>query len=529
MTSVNGPSRASSTAATAPTGAPGGVEPEAGPGYAPDRVSLSRRAAAAREGGFSWSRALGAFGRGFGLEARGLWEGMLHHPLQALAMTAGSIALVALLPVVLPVSAAAVGTALTAGFVLYGAAKMALGAIRAFQDHRRGDDRQAEQDFERIGRGGFDVAAVAVPAGLGRAASILVRTRAGQASLEVLEGSRAGQVAERAVATVESLPGRVVGEGRLAAAEAHLASAVDAVRGSAAVRAVRGNGAVRDASAAFDAVFDNPSVRALQAADDQRLIGAIDHSGIGKRIEAWAHTHGATSGSAAGVAVAGTTDTSKVPEKTGIEGSGNVTYQDIKTPADLDRLSPGFREKVIADLESRGIKGYTAKDIVIGRKRLFQADVVPESRYAELGIKQVTVDGQPKLAVPTIDSDKPLLYDPGTKIIQKLRTNPDSGELILANGKPQTLEMYGVPAKKFASLYQPTGAGRFIAADKRVVAIRATQPGTLKTPWEPMTVKPGDAIIYPIDQTPGGFSLGAPYRHEGGAVLRDAYTLPGQP
>ncbi|MDB5095884.1 MAG: hypothetical protein JWM80_305, partial [Cyanobacteria bacterium RYN_339] len=176
-----------------------------GPLMAGDQLAFSSPRRTAAPETFSWGRAGGHFWHGFKREFLDGLEGAFKRPLTTLAWLAGSVAVVAALPLILPVSAAAVGTAMAVSFVGFGLFKAGQGAYSAIKDYRAGNTAKAEDDFEQIGRGSFDVAAVVVPAAATRAATILAQSQAGEAVIQMVQQGAVGRTAGAALEAVGSV------------------------------------------------------------------------------------------------------------------------------------------------------------------------------------------------------------------------------------------------------------------------------------------------------------------------------------
>lgn len=140
--------------------------PEAAPVIARDRLTVSRHAAAnagASAADFSWQDAGRHWWTGFIKQPKAVFESLRDHPWRTLGMVAAAGAAIALVPLALPISIPALGAAMTVAFGGWGAVNMALGGLTAWRAHQDGRFEQAEQEFERIGEGSFNLASAVMP------------------------------------------------------------------------------------------------------------------------------------------------------------------------------------------------------------------------------------------------------------------------------------------------------------------------------------------------------------------------------
>lgn len=106
-------------------------------------------------GSFSGVRAAGHFLRGFAMQGVDMVKGAIQNPIMTAAVVGAGAAACYFL--------AWAPLALTIGFAGLGLFQMAKGVMAMKADRARGDDTKAEQDFETIGRGTFDVVLAVAP------------------------------------------------------------------------------------------------------------------------------------------------------------------------------------------------------------------------------------------------------------------------------------------------------------------------------------------------------------------------------
>jgi len=179
--------------AATPSATPATMPAAPAPAIAADQLAINAAPAAAPAASFSTGRALGHFFRGFGQQGRDMVMGIVRHPLQAgLVIGAGALA-VAAAPLV-GISVATAGLALAGIFGAIGAFRIGQGAVAATVALRAGRFAEAEQDFEQVGRGTFDVATAVAPAAIAKGVSVLRGARgaavAGEVAAEVAKAPR---------------------------------------------------------------------------------------------------------------------------------------------------------------------------------------------------------------------------------------------------------------------------------------------------------------------------------------------------
>jgi hypothetical protein len=129
------------------------------------------------DGRFGWGECFSAFAKGLTYAFTGLVDGFQADPIRSVLTLAGLGAAGAAIAFGLPLLLPAIGLGAVAPFVLpalslgaaawfgaTGAAKIVRGATEALALHGRGEPDAAEQRFEAIGEGTFDVASAVVSA-----------------------------------------------------------------------------------------------------------------------------------------------------------------------------------------------------------------------------------------------------------------------------------------------------------------------------------------------------------------------------
>ncbi|MEI7473475.1 MAG: hypothetical protein WCK67_01745 [bacterium] len=143
-----------------------------------DAVELSTKKCAENDDKFTWKEASKNLVAGFVGQGKNMITTMVKNPVATAGGIVGTTALILAAPLV-GVSAAAVGTALSVGFLGFGVAKSLSGLAKAVNDYAHGRKDEAEKDFKQVGEGAFDIATIAAPAAIGKTTKIIGHSELG--------------------------------------------------------------------------------------------------------------------------------------------------------------------------------------------------------------------------------------------------------------------------------------------------------------------------------------------------------------
>jgi len=122
---------------------------------------------------FSWSEATKNIAKGFVSQGKEMLISIVKNPIAAAGAIGATTALVLAAPLI-GISSMAIGTTMATGFLAVGTVKIIQGIKNAVNHYNKGEKDKAEKDFKTIGAGGFDIASIIVPAGLGKASKIIM-------------------------------------------------------------------------------------------------------------------------------------------------------------------------------------------------------------------------------------------------------------------------------------------------------------------------------------------------------------------